>query len=189
MSAPKIYTKKGDTGDTSLLDGTARKDDYVFSVLNSIDRLSVDLGRVQQHQDERDIRNLITDLQKCLVVLNSVISTINQEADQALERAKNLELEAEVLLATLQADIDDRAEKLPPLRNFILPQGKPAVLDAQSARVSCREAETRYVALNLTLPKAQALLNRLSDWLFTLARWHSERELAFQESRGIFSVQ
>jgi len=187
MPAPKIYTKKGDKGSTSLLDGVARKDEFVFTVLNSIDRLSVDLGRVQQH--ERDIRDLITELQQFFIVLGSVISTIDQDTAEARERAEKVEREAEVLIAKLEVDIDYRTEKLPELRNFILPQGKPAALDAHSARISCREAETRFVALEFASPNAQALLNRLSDWLFTLARWHNEHEVAFQESRGIFSVQ
>jgi cob(I)alamin adenosyltransferase len=187
MPAPKIYTKKGDKGNTSLLDGPARKDQFVFTVLNSVDRLSVDLGRVQQH--ERDIRDLITELQQFFVVLGSVISTTDQKTVEALERAAKVEREAEVFIAQLEADIDYRTEKLPQLRNFLLPQGKPAALDAHSARVSCRQAESCFVALELTLPNAQALLNRLSDWLFTLARWHSEHELAFQEHRGTFSVQ
>ena len=189
MSTPKVYTKKGDAGETDLLGGRASKANPVFTVLNQMDRLTVELGRVLQHEDERFVRDLITDIQDLLIILNSVIATLDQASDQAKARTVKLELEAQVIIAQLETDIDERTVKLPPLVNFLLPQGKPSALDAHSARVSCREAESSLVALDLPLPNARAAINRLSDWLFTMARWHSDHELAFQESKGTFKVQ
>jgi cob(I)alamin adenosyltransferase len=189
MATPKVYTKKGDAGFTDLLGGRASKSQYVFAVLNQMDRLGVELGRVLQHEDERFVRDLITDIQKLLIILNSVIATVDLTSDQAKARIVKLETEAEVILAQLETDIDERTAKLPPLDNFLLAQGEPSTLDAHSARVSCREAESGLVSLDLPLPNTRATINRLSDWVFTMARWHSDHELAFQESKGTFEVQ
>jgi cob(I)alamin adenosyltransferase len=110
--------------------------------------------------------------QKKLFVVGAMLATVAEKKVTA-EPPFN---EAEVV--HVEHEIDRMTAALPPLRNFILPGGHPAVSTGHVARTVCRRAERSVNRLNATEPVDQvtlAYLNRLSDYLFTLARYSAQQ--------------
>jgi len=172
---PKLYTKTGDDGTTGLLHARVPKDDPRLLVLNQADLLSVNLGLVLYHAPQT--AEFITRLQSFLIDLGSAVA--GKAPDEA---------DAQVLVAELEVDIDRLDAERPPLKNFILPQGNLAGLHAHQARVSCRQLEMMLVAIEFRGPQSRIAINRLSDWLFALARVLTGADIAYKKSVGTFSV-
>lgn len=167
----KIYTKKGDTGETSLLGGArVKKYDLRIEAYGTVDELNSYLGLVGDYGTEK-LKQLNRRIQSNLFTIGSHL---------ALEEGKtNIRLPqiSEADIAELENAIDDMDAELPPLRNFILPGGHPSVSHAHVARCICRRAERRCVELaekSSRDPIMVRYLNRLSDYLFTLARYFSK---------------
>jgi len=165
----KIYTKKGDTGSTSLFGGTRLPKHHIrIESYGSVDELNSYIGLVRDHLKDTFIRAELKSIQETLFTIGSHLA-----ADPSKENLWLPKIEArEVKL--LEMGIDRMEESLEPLKNFILPGGHPVVSYCHVARCVCRRAERNVVALseiNEIAPILIQYLNRLSDYFFVLARF------------------
>ena len=166
----KIYTRTGDKGTTSLVGGTrVAKDDLRLQAYGTVDELNSWLGLVMasatQILPEKD-KALLTWIQNKLFDLGSELAT---EPDS---KWRPSEISADDV-AVLERAIDRVTEALPQHNRFILPGGSVPSAHAQIARTVARRAERRMVTLTAHAPVAEPAMrfvNRLSDYLFTLAR-------------------
>ncbi|MDQ2694312.1 MAG: cob(I)yrinic acid a,c-diamide adenosyltransferase [Pseudomonadota bacterium] len=158
----RIYTRTGDQGTTGLGNGErVGKDTPRVEVMGDVDELNSVLGLVLAHDVRDDIRNCLSGIQHRLFDLGGELCLPGYRAVHA---------EA---VGDLERELDAFNERLPPLREFILPGGGPASAACHLARAVCRRAERHFVALSRQEeinPHALAYLNRLSDLLFVLAR-------------------
>ena len=163
----KIYTKTGDTGETSLFDNTrVRKSDPRVDAYGEVDEVNACLGAARAAGVDADIASLLESVQKDLFALGARLA--DPSARIAGRVAKAAVTDAEV--TRLEEAIDRLETALPPLRRFILPGGSPAGAALHLARTVCRRAERRVVALEHVEPAVIVYLNRLSDLLFVMAR-------------------
>ena len=166
----KIYTKKGDTGETSLLGGArVKKYDLRIEAYGTVDELNSYMGLVRDYANP-DQKPLLKSIQDNLFTMGSHLALEPGKTNIKLPQIDATDIEA------LEQAIDDMDAVFPPLKNFILPGGHPAVSHAHVARCICRRAERRCVEL-ADQAEVEAVtvkyLNRLSDYLFTLARQYS----------------
>lgn len=168
--AVKIYTKTGDKGTTSLVGGTrVAKDDLRLHAYGTVDELNSWIGLVSAQAADMlpDVdRQLLVWIQNRLFDLGSELAT---EPDSKW-RPKEISDED---VAHLELAIDRIDADLPVHNRFILPGGTVASAQAQVARTVARRAERHMVTLSGTVPvggPAMRFVNRLSDYLFTLAR-------------------
>ena len=167
-SAVKIYTRTGDTGDTSLFDGTrARKDDARVDAYGEVDELNAWLGLAGASPVDPELADEIVHLQRDLFALGAQLA---DPADRLAPRVTKAVISEEEVVR-LEQLIDRLETELPPLRKFILAGGTPAGAALHVARTVCRRAERRMVALTPPIdPVLIRYVNRLSDLLFVLAR-------------------
>jgi cob(I)alamin adenosyltransferase len=175
----KIYTRTGDTGQTSLLGGSrVPKDHARIEAYGTLDELSSHLGMLRDLAGDHR-QDLIIGIQEKLFSMGSRLASANeQEADKF--KVPHVE---EADITALEAAMDAMDKELPEMRNFILPGGHPAVSQAHICRTVCRRAERLvvHIAQEEALPEIIVrYLNRLSDLLFVLARWLG-KELGAQE--------
>lgn len=158
----KLYTKKGDRGQTSLFSGRrAAKFDPRVAAVGDLDELTASLGLARVAYPEAD--DLLCGAQKALYRISAIVSAEARRIDIVLADA---EVEA------LEAEIDRATDALPPLRDFIYPGEAEASARLHMARAITRRAERSVAALEAPPPPENVLayLNRLSDLLFALAR-------------------
>ncbi len=164
----KIYTRTGDTGQTSLLDGSrVSKAEPRVETYGEVDELNACLGLLLSAGVDPDLNEIVVQIQRQLFSLGASLADPSTGAGA---RAKASLGDTDV--RQLETWIDRMETELEPLRRFILPGGHPAAAAAHRARAVCRRAERRMTALG-TDAVAEALfayVNRLSDLLFTLAR-------------------
>ena len=164
----KIYTKTGDKGKTSLLGGTrVSKSHERINAYGTIDELNSFLGLVSDldHNDERT--KFIQEIQSRLFTIGSSLAA---ESDKAKEFKPDLE---ENDVKDLELAIDGMNVSLSPMKNFILPGGSQLVSTTHIARTVCRRAERLIIKLSESEDIEEIItkyLNRLSDYLFVLAR-------------------
>lgn len=167
----KIYTKKGDQGKTSLLGGSrVPKYHLRIEAYGTVDELNSLMGLIGDQEVNNSFLPLIRSVQHELFTLGSQLANDPEHSHFKLPDI------SEDAISSLESSIDKMNEELPPLKNFILPGGHIANSYAHMARSVCRRAERRVVELNETEPipaDILAYLNRLSDWLFVLARYIS----------------
>jgi len=166
----KIYTGFGDSGDTVLCNGEkVNKTDLRVQVYGTLDELNSILGLLRVKGTVPEIDVLLKRIQNELFVLSTEVATPNEKKRRTLKR--NLSRKQ---ISGLEKSIDHLSEKLPMLKQFILPGGGEAAALAHVARTVCRRAERLLVQLmrQHTL-RAETLvyLNRLSDLLFVIARY------------------
>jgi cob(I)alamin adenosyltransferase len=171
----KIYTRRGDAGETDLLGGArVSKDDVRIESYGAVDELNASLGVCRTATAHKDVRELLERIQGELFDLGAYLAS-----PDAARRARNGIAEpGPEAIEVLEGSIDGFEQELEPLRRFVLPGGTPAAAAFHVARTDCRRAERRAVALDRTDPlDATALryLNRLSDLLFVLARLENRR--------------
>lgn len=175
----KIYTRTGDQGQTGLLGGQrVSKDHLRITAYGTIDELNSHLGLLRDLAPS--IAERIHGIQHTLFAIGSRLASAS-EADA--ERFKVPHLADTDVLALEQA-MDRMDAQLPPMRNFILPGGHPAISQAHICRTVCRRAERAVVSLaaNEQVPAIIGrYLNRLSDLLFVQAR-DLHRELGVPET-------
>lgn len=171
----KIYTKRGDTGETDLFGGPrvskhhARVDAY-----GAIDELSAVLGTAASATPHEDVRTFVRIVQATLFEIGSYLATPDPERRRASAIPEPQPADVE----ELERHIDALESELTPLRRFILPGGTQAAAAFHVARTVCRRAERRLVALHHDEPLDETALrfvNRLSDLLFVLARVENQR--------------
>ena len=167
----KVYTRKGDTGKTSLLTGgRVRKDDPRVEAYGTIDELGSLLGLLRCEPLPDGVEARLIEIQGVLFSIGAVLA----DPEGRVEHAPSV-WNAE----TLESWIDAMDEELEPLTAFILAGGSCAASISHVAGTVCRRAERRVGTLAedaLGLPEGlQAYLNRLSDALFTLSRFVNAR--------------
>jgi cob(I)alamin adenosyltransferase len=170
----KIYTKTGDSGDTSLFDGTrVRKTDPRVVAYGDVDELQACLGVARAATLPHDLDDMCLSLQRDLFALGARL------ADPSHKIAKRVEkiVIDEASVARLEGWIDQLDLELPPLRHFILSDGSPGGAFLHLARTVCRRAERSVLLLGTDVvePVVVIYLNRLSDLLFTMARAANHR--------------
>lgn len=173
----KIYTKTGDEGKTSLINGT-RIEKYhpQIEAYGEIDQLNASLGMLNIHiqnsnfiDDKQSAK--ILDIQNILFHIGSGLSCSNED-----ELKKYMKL-SEDNIKHLEREIDTMNENLGELKNFILPGGSIAAVQTHIARTQTRKAERKVCQLNR--PEyllIQKYLNRLSDYFFVLGRYFNKLE-------------
>jgi cob(I)alamin adenosyltransferase len=164
----KLYTRTGDTGETSLFDGTrVRKDDARVDAYGDVDELNAWIGLARAVDSSRSLDPVLHDIQRDIFALGAQLA---DPADRIASRVTRASL-SDADVGRLETLIDQLETELPPLRRFILAGGTPAAAALHVARTVCRRAERRMVALE---PAGEPVLlryvNRLSDLLFVLAR-------------------
>ena len=170
----KIYTKTGDKGDTRLFDGTqVRKNDSRVDAYGEVDELNATLGAACAFLEDVELKILLVGIQRDLFSIGAEL------ADPRHRGSKEKSKLDPNRVALLEESIDRFETELPPLRQFILAGGGPAGALLHVARTVCRRAERRVVALTDdpgVNPHVVEYLNRLSDFLFVLARLVNQRE-------------
>lgn len=165
----KIYTKKGDKGQTSTVTGQRLpKSSPIFEAQGDLDELNCELGLIQARLDIlpniRHLEKKLFRIQNNLFTVGSLLSFGNTPPPKTYLSLEPSETES------LEEDIDSWTEALPPLSHFILPGGSVLVSHIQKARAICRRAERHMVVLADLNPTIVIYINRLSDWLFMFAR-------------------
>ena len=167
----KIYTKTGDTGKTSLIGGTKiLKCDLRIEAYGTVDELNSYIGVVSDHCNDEPSKNILKEIQDRLFTIGSEL---------ACDPNKTTKLHIPDLhesdIELLEKEMDKMDAELPPMKNFILPGGMPAVSFMHVARCVCRRAERCSVNLQehdgAVAPLIIKYLNRLSDYLFMLSRY------------------
>ena len=170
---PPIYTKTGDSGDTSLFGGgRVGKEDVRVDAYGQVDELNAALG-VARAEGLGAMDELALRLQEQLFTLGSVLATpAGSKAEKVIPKVRP------EWAAEMEKAIDGFDAELPPLSSFILPAGTRAAAALHFARTVCRRAERRVVPLHRAGKielDVVVYLNRLSDLLFTMARAANHR--------------
>lgn len=171
----KIYTKTGDEGTTALFGGTrVPKHNIRIESYGTVDELNANIGAIRSHEIDAHTKKILKQIQNNLFTIGSTLATDPKKAvlKSGAERL-NIEKINEDNIKLLETEIDAMNEDLPELTHFILPGGNAAVSYCHIARTVCRRAERRAVLLSENEPVDKQVLiylNRLSDYLFVLAR-------------------
>lgn len=164
----KIYTKTGDKGKTSLLGGTrVSKSDYRIEAYGTVDELNSCLGLVSDLDTDKTRVEFIRNIQSRLFTVGSSLAA---ETSRAKEFKPDLN---ENDITSLELAIDEMNKVLPTMKNFIIPGGHQLVSTTHIARTICRRAERLVIRIAETEDIEEIIirfLNRLSDYLFVLAR-------------------
>lgn len=167
----KIYTKTGDKGKTSLIGGTkVYKSDLRIESYGTVDELNSFVGLCLDHLKSHSISNVLAEIQDRLFTIGSALAC-DPEKETKLKIPDLHETDVELL----EKEIDKMNEILPAMKSFILPGGHVAVSTLHIARTVCRRAERSCVKMQKKEMEVEDLiikyLNRLSDYLFVLARF------------------
>ena len=167
----KIYTKTGDKGKTSLIGGTkVYKSDLRIEAYGTVDELNSFIGLCLDHLKTHNLNNILPEVQDRLFTIGSALAC-DPEKETKL-KIPDLH-EADIVL--LEKEIDRMNEELPVMKSFILPAGHVTVSSLHIARTVCRRAERCCVKMQKKEMEVSSLiikyLNRLSDYLFVLARF------------------
>lgn len=182
----KIYTRTGDEGETSLFaGGRVDKDDARLHAYGTVDELNSMIGLARVHDIDAELDALLERVQMELFNVGADLATpLNANAPWVVRVD-------EAMVTQIEQDIDTLEATLEPLKNFIVPGGHPTAAALHVCRTICRRAERWLVTLNKSSDinaDVMHYLNRLSDWLFVMARavnkragvddilWYSPRE-------------
>jgi len=165
--AVKIYTKTGDKGQTSLLGGTrVPKNHLRIEAYGTVDELNSWIGLVRDQGINEHLHGILLIIQDRLFTIGSLLA-----ADENLKMKLPALLPEDAVL--LEREIDRMNEELPEMKSFILPGGHQAVSFCHITRCVCRRAERLVIGLSVDGKVDEEIiiyLNRLSDFLFMLAR-------------------
>ena len=162
----KIYTRTGDSGETSLFGGTrVAKNDLRIEAYGTVDELNSFIGVARASWPSSPIDAQLQKVQGDLFDIGAYLAAPDSNRFKGAAQSRIDELEKEI----------DRMEaELAPLKNFILPGGSPAASHLHVARTVCRRAERIVVTLG-DASTTLAYLNRLADYLFVSARYANKR--------------
>lgn len=165
----KIYTRTGDAGETSLIGGTRVPKHHIkIEAYGTVDELNSYIGLLRDSFDDAHTRDTLYQIQDALFVIGSHLA---EDKSKSVMQLPSLDADG---ATRLENEIDAMNGVLPELKFFILPGGHPVASHAHIARCVCRRAERCVTHLSETEPIDDGLikyLNRLSDYLFTLARY------------------
>jgi len=167
----KIYTKGGDLGKTSLIGGTRVPKSHIrIESYGTVDELNSYIGLVSDMSEHDEIQLVLKEVQDRLFTVGSSLAC---DPDKE-SRLKIPDLKEEDIVR-LEKEIDSMNQVLEPMKSFILPAGHPSISTTHVARCVCRRAERWCVNLQeadlFVEPLVIKYLNRLSDYLFVLARY------------------
>lgn len=167
----KIYTKGGDLGKTSLIGGTRVPKSHIrIESYGTVDELNSFVGLVSDMCNDENVKNVLNEVQDRLFTVGSHLA-----CDPDKESSLKIPDLTEADIVNLELEIDKMNASLAPMKSFILPVGHEAISMTHVARCVCRRAERWCVNLqeeNLFVePIVIKYLNRLSDYLFVLARY------------------
>jgi cob(I)alamin adenosyltransferase len=177
LAINRVYTRKGDGGETGLVGGQrVPKDSQRIEAYGTIDELNAFLGAarstvnqlVAQQPRLAGLGAILLRVQHELFNLGSILATLPEDVHPRQPRVTDAEI------TLLEKGMDAMNEDIPPLRSFVLPGGSRIDAELHIARTVCRRAERACVALarvENVPPEAVRYLNRLSDALFVWARW------------------
>ncbi|WP_455365927.1 cob(I)yrinic acid a,c-diamide adenosyltransferase [Kaarinaea lacus] len=158
----KIYTRTGDKGTTGLSDGSrVSKRHERIEAIGDVDELNSVIGTILTQELGSDVQEILTSIQHQLFNVGGELSLPGYELIKPAH------------ITYLETQLDNLNKELPPLKDFILPGGILAAAFTHQARSVCRRAERSLVALQEQETVSENLLqylNRLSDFLFVLAR-------------------
>lgn len=192
MSKSTLYTRSGDEGKTSLVSGTRlSKADFRIDLYGEVDELNSYIGLIlslykKQEFKQTELENLFLEVQSALFNLGSFLACEHE----AWEKYNLPRIDGR-LISTIELNIDNFDKKLDKLKNFILPGGSSLASHTHIARCICRRVERKlveYLDRYQVLPEnSLVLLNRLSDFLFVMARYFnlelSEKEKLWVPSK------
>ena len=174
MAINRVYTRRGDQGETSLAGGQrVPKDSPRIEAYGAVDELNSFVGAARVTATEAGLLPLAAILLRIeheLFNLGSILATRPEDVHPQQARVTDAEV------VQLESEIDRMNAELPPLRSFVLPGGGRLNADLHICRTVCRRAERAAVALGRVesvSPEAVRYLNRLSDALFVWSRWAS----------------
>jgi cob(I)alamin adenosyltransferase len=171
----KIYTKTGDKGSTALFGGTRVSKHHIrIESYGTVDELNSHIGLIRDQQIDAHYKTTLVNIQDKLFTVGAILATDPEKATLKNGKARlNIPKISDEDIKHLEDEMDAMNEALPAMTHFVLPGGHQTVSFCHIARCVCRRAERLAVALNELEPfQAQTLkyLNRLSDYLFVLAR-------------------
>lgn len=185
----KVYTKTGDTGTTALFGGTrVPKDHARIESYGTVDELNSYIGLIRDQEINQHFKDILIEIQDRLFTVGAILATPPEKEvlKNGQKRLQNLGIiESDIEL--LEKEIDIMEDSLPQMTHFVLPGGHTTVSYCHIARCVCRRAERLAVHLSHNEPVADIAikyLNRLSDYLFVLARKLS-KELNADEVKWI----
>lgn len=171
----KVYTKTGDKGTTALFGGTRVPKHHIrIESYGTVDELNSYIGLIRDQEMNQLYKLVLIEIQDRLFTVGAILATDPEKA--ILKNGKerlNIPKISEGDIALLENEIDRMEESLPPMTHFVLPGGHTTVSYCHIARCVCRRAERLSVSLNESEPVDESVLkylNRLSDYLFVLAR-------------------
>lgn len=164
----KIYTKKGDKGQTSLLGGKkVAKSNIRIDAYGTIDELNSFIGLLRDQNIDAYDKKILIKIQNNLFTIGSNLALSPEKANLKIPEIK------EENIIFLEKEIDKISKHLPEMRNFVLPGGNKIISLCHICRTVCRRAERKIVSLYEQEQINEIILkylNRLSDYLFILAR-------------------
>ncbi|MGB5361590.1 cob(I)yrinic acid a,c-diamide adenosyltransferase [Eudoraea sp.] len=171
----KIYTKTGDTGSTSLFGGTRVSKHHIrINGYGTVDELNSWLGLLRDQEMNLHFREILITIQDKLFTVGAILATDPEKAQLKSGKDRlNIPLIDNADVELLEKEMDNMNETMPPMTHFILPGGHTTVSYCHIARTICRRAERMVSQLNEYEPVDSLVLiylNRLSDYLFVLAR-------------------
>lgn len=175
MAINRVYTKRGDAGETSLAGGQrVAKDATRIEAYGTLDELNSFVGLARQSLDDRlaILDAILYRVQHELFNAGSILATLAEDVHPKQARITAADT------ARLEREIDAMNEDLPPLRSFVLPGGSRLDAELHVCRTICRRAERVCIRLSREEPVDPEILrylNRLSDALFVWARWAAKQ--------------
>jgi|SRR5690606_2335807 len=171
----KVYTKTGDKGTTALFGGTRVPKHHIrIESYGTVDELNSYIGLIRDQDIKEEHKKLLLEIQDRLFVSGAILATPpDKEMLKSGKQRLNIMRISEEDITSLENEIDRIDSLLPPMTHFILPGGHPTVSYCHIARCVCRRAERLVSQLNEQEPIDELVLkylNRLSDYLFMLAR-------------------
>ena len=171
----KIYTKTGDQGTTALFGGKrVSKADLRIETYGTVDELNSWIGMINDQLADDEFRHELKEIQDRLFTIGSSLATdSDKESKMKLPDLHQSDIQF------LEQKIDNMTAALPPMKSFILPGGHTTVSSIHITRCVCRRAERLTVNMQqhdlFVDEKVIQYLNRLSDYLFTLARYAAQK--------------
>ena len=171
----KIYTKTGDKGSTSLFGGTRVPKHHIrINGYGTVDELNSWLGLLRDQEMDTHYREILITIQDQLFTVGAILATDPEKAQLKSGKERlNIPLISIADVTQLENEMDIMNETMPEMTHFILPGGHTTVSYCHIARTICRRAERMVTILNENEPVDSMVLtylNRLSDYLFVLAR-------------------
>lgn len=169
MKKSLVYTKTGDQGQTGLIGGTRVSKDHIrLEAYGTVDELNCQVGAIWSYPVDERSKQILCEIQNQLFVVGAYLAT----DDTVSDLRSRLKRDPKVI-EMLEKEMDVMENSLPPLTNFVLPGGHPAVAASHVARTVARRAERCVIRMGREFevdPWVVKYLNRLSDYLFVLSR-------------------